>query len=169
MNTCCQIYSLGMLLWIYHKCNHPAIINMKKYTFDDLGVRLWLRRLYSSSVENQMMEQELILNCLISWIASRFELSESQVDYLLSLSADFRNNLAQELAFTINNHGDIILDKQTDENSSALFPDSVKVTEYESNKIQSDTPQLPQGEAGEEIFMRRMDGQLTIRIYYKLL
>lgn len=143
---------------------------MNKYTLDALGVKQWLQDLYNSTIEFQMMEQKLILLCLRSWLMSRFELSESQVDYLISLSADFKNNLAQQIAFSINNQADITLDKQTNEKSTSTFPrDSVKVTEYESNKIQSDTPEIPVESDASEAFSRRLEGHLVIRIYYKLL
>ncbi|RKO69743.1 hypothetical protein D7322_20990 [Sphingobacterium puteale] len=143
---------------------------MNKYTLDALGVKQWLQDLYNSTIEFQMMEQKLILLCLRSWLMSRFELSESQVDYLISLSADFKNNLAQQIAFSINNQADITLDKQTNEKSTSTFPrDSVKVTEYESNKIQSDTPEIPIESEANEAFSRRLEGHLVIRIYYKLL
>jgi hypothetical protein len=143
---------------------------MNKYTFDEMGVRQWLRQLYSSTVELQMMEQKLILLCLRSWLMSRFELSESQVEYLISLSSDFKNNLAQEIAFAINNQADITLEKQTNEKAaSTLSRDSVKVTEYESNKIQSDTPEIPVESEANEIFSRRLEGHLIVRIYYTLL
>lgn len=143
---------------------------MNKYTLDALGVKQWLQDLYNSTIEFQMMEQKLILLCLRSWLMSRFELSESQVDYLISLSADFKNNLAQQIAFSINNQADITLDKQTNEKSTSTFPrDSVKVTEYESNKIQSDTPEIPIESDANEAFSRRLEGHLVIRIYYKLL
>lgn len=143
---------------------------MNKYTLDALGVKQWLQDLYNSTIEFQMMEQKLILLCLRSWLMSRFELSESQVDYLISLSADFKNNLAQQIAFSINNQADITLDKQTNEKSTSTFPrDSVKVTEYESNKIQSDTPEIPIESDASEAFSRRLEGHLVIRIYYKLL
>lgn len=143
---------------------------MNKYTFDEMGVKQWLRQLYSSTVELQMMEQKLILLCLRSWLMSRFELSESQVEYLISLSSDFKNNLAQEIAFAINNQADITLEKQTNEKAaSTLSRDSVKVTEYESNKIQSDTPEIPVESDANEIFSRRLEGHLIVRIYYTLL
>ncbi|WP_454880387.1 hypothetical protein [Sphingobacterium detergens] len=143
---------------------------MNKYTFDEMGVRQWLRQLYSSTVELQMMEQKLILLCLRSWLMSRFELSESQVEYLISLSSDFKNNLAQEIAFAINNQADITLEKQTNEKAaSTLSRDSVKVTEYESNKIQSDTPEIPVESQANDIFSRRLEGHLIVRIYYTLL
>jgi len=143
---------------------------MNKYTLDALGVKQWLQDLYNSTIEFQMMEQKLILLCLRSWLMSRFQLSESQVDYIISLSADFKNNLAQQIAFTINNQADITLDKQTSEKNSSTYPrDSVKVTEYESNKIQSDTPEIPLGSEANETFSRQLEGHLIIRIYYKLL
>lgn len=143
---------------------------MNKYTFDEMGVRQWLRQLYSSTVELQMMEQKLILLCLRSWLMSRFELSEGQVEYLISLSSDFKNNLAQEIAFAINNQADITLEKQTNEKTTGtLARDSVKVTEYESNKIQSDTPEIPVESEANEIFSRRLEGHLIVRIYYTLL
>ncbi len=143
---------------------------MNKYTFDEMGVKQWLRQLYSSTVELQMMEQKLILLCLRSWLMSRFELSESQVEYLISLSSDFKNNLAQEIAFAINNQADITLEKQTNEKAaSTLSRDSVKVTEYESNKIQSDTPEIPVESKANDIFSRRLEGHLIVRIYYTLL
>ncbi|OOG19314.1 hypothetical protein BWD42_05085 [Sphingobacterium sp. CZ-UAM] len=143
---------------------------MKKYTLDKEGVRQWLEQLYGSTIELQMMEQNLILLSLHSWLMSRFELSESQVEYLISLSSDFKNNLAQEIAFAINNRADITLDKQTNEKStSTLSRDSVKVTEYESNKIQSDTPEIPVESEANEIFSHRLEGHLIVRIYYKLL
>jgi hypothetical protein len=143
---------------------------MNKYTLDDAGVKKWLKQLYSSTVEFQMTEQKLILLCLSSWLMSRFELSESEVEYLISLSSDFKNNLAQEISFAINNQADITLDKQTNEQSTSTLPrDSVKVTAYESNKIQSDTPEIPIASEANEIFSRRLEGHLTVRIYYKLL
>ena len=143
---------------------------MNKYTLDALGVRQWLQDLYNSTIEFQMMEQKLIIQCLRSWLMSRFELSESQVEYIISLSADFKHNLAQQITFTINNQGDITLDKQTNEKNTSTFPrDSVKVTEYESNKIQSDTPEIPIESEANAAFSRRLEGHLVIRIYYKLL
>lgn len=143
---------------------------MNKFTLDAEGVRQWLEQLYGSTIELQMMEQNLILLSLHSWLMSRFELSESQVEYLISLSSDFKNNLAQEIAFAINNRADITLDKQTNEKStSTLSRDSVKVTEYESNKIQSDTPEIPVESEANEIFSHRLEGHLIVRIYYKLL
>mgnify|MGYP001015496437 CR=1 FL=1 len=143
---------------------------MNKYTLDALGVKQWLQDLYNSTIEFQMMEQKLILLCLRSWLMSRFQLSESQVEYIISLSADFKNNLAQQIAFTINNQADITLDKQTNEKNTSTFPrDSVKVTEYESNKIQSDTPEIPVESEANVAFSRRLEGHLIIRIYYKLL
>lgn|GEM_PF-1031534 len=159
----CLLYPLGLA--ITDKLN-----SMNKYTLDDTGVKRWLRDLYNSTIEFQTMEQKLILLCLRSWLMSRFELSESQVDYIISLSADFKNNLAQQIAFAINNQADITLDKQTNEKStSTLSRDSVKVTEYESNKIQSDTPEIPVGSEANEIFNRRLEGHLIVRIYYTLL
>lgn len=143
---------------------------MNKYTLDDTGVKQWLKQLYNSTIEFQMMEQKLILLCLRSWLMSRFELSESQIEYLISLSSDFKNNLAQEIAFAINNQADITLDKQTSEKSaSTLSRDSVKVTEYESNKIQSDSVEIPLESEADKIISRRMEGHLIIRIYYTLL
>lgn len=143
---------------------------MNKYTLDALGVKQWLQDLYNSTIEFQMMEQKLILLCLRSWLMSRFQLSESQVEYIISLSADFKNNLAQQIAFTINNQADITLDKQTNKKNTSTFPrDSVKVTEYESNKIQSDTPEIPVESEANVAFSRRLEGHLIIKIYYKLL
>ncbi|PUV24173.1 hypothetical protein [Sphingobacterium athyrii] len=143
---------------------------MNKYTLDDPGVKRWLRNLYSSTIEFQMSEQKLILLCLYSWLNSRFELSEEQLEYILSLSADFKNNLAQQIAFAINNQTEITLDKQTNEKNTSTFPrDSVKVTEYESNKIQSDTSEIPVESEANEIFSRRLEGHLIVRIYYTLL
>lgn len=144
--------------------------SMNKYTLDDAGVKRWLRDLYNSTIEFQMSEQKLILLCLYSWLNSRFELSEEQLEYILSLSDDFKNNLAQQIAFAINNQADITLDKQTNDKNTSTFPrDSVKVTEYESNKIQSDTPEIPVESEANEIFNRRLEGHLIVRIYYTLL
>ncbi len=159
-----------MLLYLLELAIADKLNSMNKYTLDALGVKQWLQDLYSSTIEFQMMEQKLILLCLRSWLMSRFQLSESQVEYIISLSADFKNNLAQQIAFTINNQADITLDKQTNEKNSSTYPrDSVKVTEYESNKIQSDTPEIPLESDANEAFSRRLEGHLTIRIYYKLL
>ena len=141
---------------------------MNKHTFDDAGVKQWLQQLYSSSIEFQIMEQELILTSLCSWLMSRFTLSEDQVIYIDALSADFKSNLAQEIVFAINNQSDITLDKQTESGSINIYPrDSVKVTEYESNKIQSDAPDIQVESEASTVFNRQLEGHLIIRIYYK--
>ena len=143
---------------------------MKKHQFDNEGVMEWLAALYSATVNYQMMEQDLILMCLRSWLISRFDLSEDQIAYINTLSEDFKSNLAQELVFAINNQSDIILDKQTDEKrSSALARDTVKVTEYESKKTQSDASDIPIQSDVKMNFNRQLEGHLIIRIYYKLL
>ena len=140
---------------------------MKKFPFNQFGVKQWLSQLYRSTVEFQMMEQELILLCLCSWLMSRFELSERQVAYIRSLSEDFRRNLAQEIVFAINNQADITLDIQSSPtDSDAGSRDSVKVTEYESNKIQSDAPAIPLASEASSVFNRQLDGYLTVRVYY---
>lgn len=143
---------------------------MKKNQFNQEGVQLWLQKLYNSTVENQMMEQNLILNCLLSWAISRFEFAEDQIAYIESLPADFKQNLAQEIAFTINNQLDITLDKKTDaETTSTLARDSVKVSEYEASKSQSATDEASTSTLTDEVITRGCEGHLTIRIYYKLI
>ena len=143
---------------------------MNKYPFSEIGVKQWLQDLYTAIIEVQMTEQNMILSCLYSWLSSRFELSESQLNYLFTLSASFRNNLAQEIAFAINNQAAIILDKQTDEMVTSTLPeDSVKVTEYESSKTQTDSPNTI-GRVGETAASTlQYNGHLIVRIYYKLL
>lgn len=140
---------------------------MNKYPFSEIGVNQWLQDLYTSTIDVQVQEQDMILSSLYNWLTLRFELSEDQLNYLFSLSASFRNNLAQEIAFAINNQSAITLDKQTDAMVSSTLPeDSVKVTEYESSKAQADSPNtLGAGEPSTPIY----NGKLIIRIYYKLL
>lgn len=143
---------------------------MKKHQFNNKEVMEWLATLYSATINYQMMEQDLILMCLRSWLISRFDLSEDQIAYINTLSEDFKSNLAQELVFAINNQSQITLDKQTDEKrSSTLSRDSVKVTEYESKKVQSDASDIPIRSDGDTRFNYQLDGHLIIRIYYKLL
>jgi len=143
---------------------------MKKHQFNNKGVMEWLAALYSATVNYQIMEQDLILMCLRNWLISRFDLSEDQIAYINTLSEDFKSNLAQELVFAINNQSQITLDKQTDEKrSSTLSRDSVKVTEYESKKVQSDASDIPIRSDGDTRFNYQLDGHLIIRIYYKLL
>ena len=143
---------------------------MKKHPFSNEGVMEWLAALYSATVNYQMMEQDLILMCLRSWLISRFDLSEDQIAYINKLSEDFKSNLAQELVFAINNQSDITLDKQTDEKrTSTLARDSVKVTEYESKKTQSNASYIPITADLKMNFNSQLEGHLIIRIYYKLL
>lgn len=143
---------------------------MKKHPFSNEGVMEWLAALYSATVNYQMMEQDLILMCIRSWLISRFELSEDQIAYINTLSEDFKSNVAQELVFAINNQSDITLDKQTDEKrSSTLARDTVKVTEYESKKTQSNASDIPIQADVKTNLNSRLEGHLIIRIYYKLL
>lgn len=152
------------------KENYLIYKQMKKHPFSNEGVMEWLAALYSATVNYQMMEQDLILMCLRSWLISRFDLSEDQIAYINKLSEDFKSNLAQELVFAINNQSDITLDKQTDEKrTSTLARDSVKVTEYESKKTQSNASYIPITADLKMNFNSQLEGHLIIRIYYKLL
>ncbi|MCW2263135.1 MULTISPECIES: hypothetical protein [Sphingobacterium] len=143
---------------------------MKKHPFSNEGVMEWLAALYSATVNYQMMEQDLILMCLRSWLISRFDLSEDQIAYINTLTEDFKSNLAQELVFAINNQSDITLDKQTDEKrTGTLARDTVKVTEYESKKTQSNASYISIQADVKTNFNSQLEGHLIIRIYYKLL
>ena len=141
-----------MLLYLLGLAITDKLNSMNKYTLDALEVRQWLQDLYNLTIEFQMMEQKC------------------QMDYIISLFTDFKNNLAQQIAFTINNQADNTLYKQTIEKNGSTYPrDSVKVKEYESNKIQSDTREILLGYEANAPFSRRSEGHLDIRIYYNLL
>lgn len=143
---------------------------MNKYHFTQAGISQWLSRLYGSTVELQMQEQEFILASLSTWLVLRFKLEQSQIDYLLSLSPEFMSNLAQQIAFTINNRGDIVLDKKTTaEETAERSRDSVKVTSYQSNYNQSGIAFDQTETVRKTLLAEGAEGRLIISIHYRSL
>lgn len=142
---------------------------MKKYPFTASGVKQWLQLLYSAPIDLQMLEQEIILMSLSSWLSTRFELQEEQIEYIQALDSGFKGNLAQELTFAINNQSVITLDKQPHTAiGGTLARDSVKVTEYETRKVQSSAAPVSDADLSEQLATRTLDAYLTIRIFYQL-
>lgn len=146
---------------------------MKKYTLDQAGVDAWLTCVYGSTIQQQMAEQDLILLSFDEWLKTRFDLTETQIAYAAGLNPSFKLNLAEEIAFAINNHLPIVLHRASrPEAADATIRgnrDSVKVTEIKSKRTQSTSQQLADDGGGtwEEVTANGgLDAALSIRIYY---
>lgn len=152
---------------------------MKKNFLDQEGVNDYLKNLYASSVRVQMNEQKMIRLCLCTWAPYRFILSDEQLQYLCNLDEDFRQDLANQIAYAINYQIPIVLDKQTDAKRTAELAgdgDSVKVTAYEASQKRQDSveEEPPNPEAANETKWspdnrdkQSADAALTIRIFYR--
>ncbi|ERJ61226.1 hypothetical protein [Sphingobacterium paucimobilis] len=81
----------------------------KKFPFETNGVQDWKDQLYASSDQIIQQEQQLIALDPSKWIPLRFELDESQIDYMHSLGEITLDQIGRDINEAINNRADITL------------------------------------------------------------
>lgn len=141
---------------------------MNNYPLTQEGVNNFLNDLYSNSISVQINEQKMIRLCLYTWAPNRFIMTEEQQQYLGQLSEEFRQDLANQIAYAINHQLPITLDKSTDAQQTAqLRGDSVKVIAFEASQKREESveEEPPNPEVADA--RKHIDASLIIRIFYR--
>lgn len=137
---------------------------MNTYPLSSAGVADWLASHYASSTSVQLSERQWINSDFSDWLEARFELSESELDYLSALDSGFVIALRDQILYSLEYQQPIAFER-ADPAPNRRNGDSVKVTEYsrKSSASKADPAKIPpmHTDSGSSHTL------LEIRIYYQ--
>ncbi|TCC94194.1 hypothetical protein EZ428_05290 [Pedobacter frigiditerrae] len=123
---------------------------MRKFTFNEAGFQALQQELYQLNNDMLAAEAYQIKNAFAAWVLSKFELAQSQIDFLNKLNEAYVVFMAEQTSFAVGNRLPVSLAK---EEAPANGDDQGKIVYTKSSLTASNAHPSGFAAGGELLFM----------------